>query len=309
MSRPLRIQYEDAHYHVCARGNERRRIFWHDKDYEGFCSLLEEACSRFDLRIFAFVLMSNHFHLMLSTRHANLSQAMHWLKTSYAVWLNRSRNRAGHLFQGRFHGVLVEDESHYLELSRYIHLNPVRAKMVVHPEEYAWSSCCDYLGKRRHWAWVDREPVLAELGGSDHHRYRRYREFLYGGMKLEDAVWDRFRKGWVLGSDDFRAFLQEKFGDGHDVEVRGASELQAAKQRSCNEAVDAIGREMKKHLRHRIGHRGTIMYLLYRLGYPLKEIGKHFGVSYSAVSQNAKRYVVETDDEKGIMLIMSNVKR
>ncbi len=309
MSRPLRIQYENAHYHVCARGNERRRIFWYERDYQKLCELLDEMRTRFDVRIYAFVLMTNHFHLMLSTPHANLSQAMHWLKTSYTVWVNRSHNRAGHLFQGRYHAVLVENESYYLELSRYIHLNPVRAKMVKNPEEYAWSSCRDYLSEQSKWPWVDRVPVLREIGGSDRQCYRRYREFLQGGMALDDAAWEKFRKGWVLGSDDFRAELQEKYGDAHDAEVRGSDELKATTRRSFAEALDAVTGAMKRHLAHRADHRGTTMYLLHRLGYPLKEIGEHFGVSYSAVSQNAKRYVVEPDDEKGVESIMSNVKR
>src|SRR3989338_2828867 len=141
MSRPLRIQYPNAHYHVIVRGNERRRIFWEEKDFEHFLTLLEKTCERFNLRIFAFVLMTNHVHLMVETPLGNLSAVMHWLTTSYSVWINRRHGRSGHLFQGRYRSVLIENESYYLELSRYIHLNPIRARRVKRPEEYRWSSC------------------------------------------------------------------------------------------------------------------------------------------------------------------------
>lgn len=309
MSRPLRLQYPDAHYHICSRGNERRRLFWEKQDYERFCLLLKEASERFELRIFAFVLMTNHFHLMLETPLGNLASAMHWFMTGYAVWINKSRGRAGHLFQGRYHSVIIEDESHYLELSRYIHLNPVRAGMVKWPEEYEWSSCCDYLNRKQRWKWIDREAVLTELGGTDRKRYQRYRKFLLAGLKLEDKHLEEFRRRRILGSDEFRSWLADKFAPDKKGETAGVNELVCGARVSCEEALRRLVREMKKTLPERVRHRGTIMYLLHRMGYPLREIGAIYGVSFSAVSHNARRYSISGKQTALLEGVMSNVKR
>lgn len=309
MSRPLRIQYSNAHYHICSRGNERRPLFWERKDYEHFCLLLKEAGERFALRIFAFVLMTNHFHLMLETPLGNLASAMHWLKTGYSVWINRSRGRVGHLFQGRYHSVLIEDESHYLELSRYIHLNPVRAGMVKRPEEYEWSSCCDYVNRKQRWEWINREAVLVELGGTGRKRYQRYREFLHAGLALKDEHLEPFRRRRVLGSDAFRSWLADQFVSDKKGEITGMNELVCGERVSCEEALRQLEREVKKTLPERAGHRGTMMYLLHRMGYPLREIGIIYGVSFSAVSHHARRYSISGKQAVLLEGIMSNVKR
>jgi REP element-mobilizing transposase RayT len=309
MSRPLRIQYPHAHYHICCRGNERRRLFWEKKDYERFCVLLEEAATRFELRVFAFVLMTNHVHLMIETPLGNLSRAMHWIKTGYSVWINRSRGRAGHLFQGRYHSVIIEDESHYLELSRYIHLNPVRAGMVKLPEGYEWSSCRDYVNRKQRWTWVDREPVLSELGGRGRKRHERYREFLRAGLTLKDEDIASFRRGWILGSDEFRSWLADTFSPDDKGEIAGMKELAINEMPPVEEAKRSLGLALEKVLPELAEHRGTMMYLLCRMGYRLREIGALFGVSFSAVSQNTRRYSVEKKEFALLERAMSNVKR
>lgn len=305
MSRPLRIQFPDAHYHICARGNERRRIFWRDKDYKHFCSLLEKTSAKFELFIFAFALMPNHFHLMLKTPLGNLSSAMHWLKTSYSVWLNRSRSRVGHLFQGRYRSVFIENESHYLELSRYIHLNPVRAKIIELPEQYQWSSCHDYLNHKQKWNWIKREPILMELGGTDKKRFHRYYDFLYAGIEMDDSKLEHFRHGYALGSSEFRNWLSEKI-HGESSEISGMSDICRNERLPCNEMRDRLIKEATKY---RLNHRSVIMYLLHQLGYPLKDIGKIYEISYSAVSQNARRFTIDNKNEVAINKILSNVKR
>ena len=307
MSRPLRIQYAGAIYHVSARGNERNRIFWEKIDYEQFLNVLEKACERFSLKIYSFVLMTNHFHLMLRTDASNLSRAMHWLKTTYTVNLNRRRRRSGHLFQGRYHSVIVENESHYLELSRYIHLNPVRARMVKKPELYEWSSCRDYIRPKRRFRWVDRVPVLVELGGSGQTRYARYREFLYAGADVDDSAWDKIRHAVVLGSDLFREKLREKYVPDAPADILGAGQLTSAM--SIKQAHDGIRRCLARHHTGHQDDRSAQMYLLHRMGYGLRDVGALFGVSYSAVSQNARRNAKKYDATIAVDAVMSNVKR
>jgi REP element-mobilizing transposase RayT len=126
MARPLRIERPGGRYHVTARGNERKAVFRNDTDRFHFLELLSEATERFGIRIHGYVLMDNHFHLLLETPEANLSCAMQWLNVSYSVCFNRRHKRVGHLFQGRFKSLLIEDDAGWQEVARYVHLNPVR---------------------------------------------------------------------------------------------------------------------------------------------------------------------------------------
>ena len=130
MARALRLEFEGALYHVCARGNKRERIFNTAKDYLLFVQLLTQSIERFGIELHAYVLLPNHFHLLAATPRANLSRWMHWLLVSYSVSFNLRHRGSGHLFQGRFKSFLVEGDDYVLELSRYIHLNPVRGRVI-----------------------------------------------------------------------------------------------------------------------------------------------------------------------------------
>ena len=130
MTRPLRIEYPGAYYHVVNRGNNQENIFKNDRDREKFIEYLERATDRFSTIIHSYCLMDNHYHLLVETLEANLSLSMQWINVSYATYFNRKRGRRGHLFQGRFKEILIDADDYLKHLSRYIHLNPVRAKMV-----------------------------------------------------------------------------------------------------------------------------------------------------------------------------------
>lgn len=136
MARPLRIMYAGAFYHVTARGNERKKIFLSHIDYEKFLSYLTDAIHKYGVALHAFVLMANHYHLIVETPKANLSAFMHVLNSAYTTYFNLKRRRSGHLFQGRYKALLVDKDHYLLELSRYIHLNPVRAGITEKPEDY-----------------------------------------------------------------------------------------------------------------------------------------------------------------------------
>jgi REP element-mobilizing transposase RayT len=126
MARTLRLEFEGALYHLCARGNRRERIFADQKDWQRFVALLKESLGRYQVEIHAYVLLPNHFHLLARTPRANLSRWMHWLLGAYSIWFNRRHRKSGHLFQGRYKSFLVEEGNYLLGLSRYLHLNPVR---------------------------------------------------------------------------------------------------------------------------------------------------------------------------------------
>jgi len=204
MARPLRIDIENGLYHVTSRGWERRLVVRDDRDRQRWLKLLDRVATRCGWRVFAWVLMNNHFHLYLRTPRPNLSAGMHDLNSGYASGFNRRYRRSGSLFQGRFKAVLVEDDSHALQLTRYVHLNPVRASIVERPEEYGWSSYQDYLAVRKAPEWLDCETVLDGFGKNRSRARSAYQSFVEAGLSeppkspLEQAV-----GGMFLGSDEW----------------------------------------------------------------------------------------------------------
>ncbi len=145
MARPLRIEYEGALYHVTARGNERGKIFFTKSDYQKFKEYLADVQEKYGVILHCYVLMTNHYHLLIETPEKNLSKIMHFLNSCYTTYINIKRKRNGHLLQGRYKSIVIDKSSYLQELSRYIHLNPVRAKMVDRPEEYPYSSYNAYI--------------------------------------------------------------------------------------------------------------------------------------------------------------------
>ncbi len=210
MARPLRVQFEGAIYHAMARGNGKQLLFHGNDDYERMLSGLEKTVHRTGWEVFAFVLMPNHLHLFFRTPHANLSKGMQYLLSGYANWYAKRHGRPGHLFQGRFKGELIEDDSYFWNVSRYLHLNPTRGKrpLVDHPRDWAWSSYRGYARRTDRLDWIAYELVYqawqGEVGGK--HPEAAYRRFVESG--LNDAPASPFaaaRDGWLLGSDKFVA--------------------------------------------------------------------------------------------------------
>lgn len=181
MARPLRIEFTDALYHVTSRGNERRPIFRSDQDRRAFLDFVGQAARRFGWSVTAWVLMTNHFHLVIQTPEPNLSRGMHWLNTVYAGWFNARHQRSGHLFQGRFKSFLIEGETYFAEVLRYVVLNPVRAKMVQRPEDYRWSSYHATAGLIAS-DWLDVRAALRPFGDDMALAEANYREFVQAGI-------------------------------------------------------------------------------------------------------------------------------
>src|SRR5438067_10685804 len=162
MARPLRIEYPGAYYHVTSRGNEQKTIFRDDRDRERLLELLARAVKDFHLRLHGYVLMSNHYHLLVETPRGGLSRALRYLSGVYTQAFNRRHKRVGHLFQGRYKAILVEKDSYLLELSRYIHLNPWRVKGSIDPFKYPWSSLGSYVGARAAPSWLTVKDVMSQ---------------------------------------------------------------------------------------------------------------------------------------------------
>lgn len=202
MARPLRIEYEGALYHVTARGNERGKVFFTKMDYRKFKEYLADAQIKYGFIIHCYVLMTNHYHLLIETPDKNLSKIMHYLNSSYTTYINIKRKRSGHLFQGRYKAILVDRDSYLLELSKYMHLNPVRAKMVERPEEYSYSSYNAYISGIDDLATAT--SILSVLSKNIVAAREKYRGFVESA--LSEGMENPFKSvygGMILGSPSF----------------------------------------------------------------------------------------------------------
>lgn len=180
VARQLRIEYEGAFYHVTSRGNRREKIYDSDKDKEQVLEIMERTKERYGYHLHAYALMDNHYHLLIETPKANLSQIMQNINTSYTVYANKKHKKNGHLFQGRFKGIIVDKDEYLITLSRYIHLNPVRAGIVQKPEESKWTSYPSYIGKAN--GLVDTDDTLTRFSDTKRKAVKKYREFVEAGI-------------------------------------------------------------------------------------------------------------------------------
>ncbi len=205
MPRPLRLEYENAFHHVMNRGRNKQAIFHNGDYFEAFLETLKEASERYDAIIHAYCLMTNHYHLLIETPKANLSQIMQHINGKYTQWHNRKRGKDGTLFRGRYKSVLVDEDSYLLQLSRYIHRNPleVKRKMVEELEDYSWSSYPAYINKARAPSWLYREKTYQML---DHkHRYRGYVDYVQKGVDEDiKRFYSKNNILGVLGSKEYR---------------------------------------------------------------------------------------------------------
>jgi putative transposase len=203
MARPLRIEFEGAIYHVTARGNERGKIFFSKRDYEKFKEYITIAKEKYGFILHAYVLMTNHYHLIIETPEKNLSKVMHYINSAYTTYTNVKRKRSGHLFQGRYKAILVDKDTYLLELSRYIHLNPVRVSMVQKPEEYPYSSYRSYVtGQVENM--VKRDTILEMMTEKKIEAPDRYRDFVEAALGEETASpLQKVYGGIILGDEGF----------------------------------------------------------------------------------------------------------
>ncbi|MDC8758457.1 transposase [Janthinobacterium fluminis] len=209
MSRPLRIEYPGAIYHVTSRGNDHAPVFLVDGDRHQFCRLLEECVDRFGWICHAYCLMGNHYHLMLETPAANLSAGMRHLNGNYTQWFNWRHERVGHVFQGRFKSILVDRDSYLLELCRYIVLNPVRALMVPAAADYPWSSYRATSGAAHVPHWLRVRWLLSQFDDDAGLAARKYAAFVAQGLG-EASPWFALKGQVLLGADAFVAAMRPR---------------------------------------------------------------------------------------------------
>jgi REP element-mobilizing transposase RayT len=274
MSRPLRIEFPGAFYHVTSRGNERKAIFYSDGDRLIFSDVLEEVCRRFNWIVHAYCQMDNHYHLLVETSDGNLSKGMRQLNGVYTQRFNRKQNRVGHVFQGRYKAILVDKDSYLLELARYIVLNPVMARMVRNAEEWPWSSYRATAGLCEAPVCLQTDWVLGMFSGAGNKKEacERYCQFVAQG-KDQPSPWEHLKNQVYLGTDAFVDEMQCKLSP--DAKLQ---DIPAAQTRRVRQSLE--------HYAKKYSTRNLAIEKAYlNGGYGMKEIGDYFGVHYSRISQ------------------------
>ncbi|MES2206215.1 MAG: transposase [Pseudomonadota bacterium] len=277
MARPLRIEFEGALYHVTARGNERRDIFFQDEDREMFLKILEKVIHRFNWYCYAYCLMDNHYHLLIETPDSNLSKGMRQLNGIYTQYINRTHHRVGHLYQGRFKAILVEKDAYLLELSRYIVLNPVRAGLVKHAEEWHWSSYRETIGLKKQSEWLMTDKVLSNFGTTKPAAQEQFISFVLNGVKQE-SIWNALRGQLFLGSESFIEETQKHIREDQSLHEIPLQQKQLQAKELSYYAANYANKTKAMVEAYRSG------------GYSLQEVGVYFGVGRMTVSRAVKKF-------------------
>jgi REP element-mobilizing transposase RayT len=311
---------------VTCRGNAGQEIFSSDTDRLTFLDLLERSRDIYQTEILAYVLMSNHFHLLVKTPLRNLQEFMRHFNISYTSYYNWKHNRAGHLYQGRYKSFLVDADNYLQEVSRYIHLNPIRVKLrsirtldekKKHLRSYRWSSYGGYLSQGGRREFLQVEEVLAYFGGDTAKGRRKYEEFVVVGISGDIPNPLETGKGHgIIGVTEFIEKVRRQY-TGSYTESRELPALkrilaQVESERIIKAVCETFGVEREELLkkRYRGVARGVLMELLYHYGgMNQREIGELMGIDYSAVSVMRKRVSVLKEKDRHLSAGIERVKR
>jgi REP element-mobilizing transposase RayT len=296
MARALRIEYPGAVYHIVCRGNNRQNVFKDDRDRTRYLEKLVHYCELKEVRLLCYCLLSNHIHLLLETPEGNLSKMMQPFQTSYTVYFNRRHSRSGHVFEQRYKAFLVDKDNYVLQVSRYIHRNPVEAKLVKRPQDYRWSSYGAYVAGRQ-VRGVTTAMVLEQLGSKRREQMRSYREYVESSPSQDEPPSPI--KQVIIGDEEFaeEAFRRRRPGNVVDGTFT-LSEIEKAVCQATQIDRDELTRPQRTMVVNRA--RELFMYLARRhTGASLREIARRLRVrDISTVSHGEKR-VTMTLQEKG----------
>ena len=317
MTRPLRIEYPGAYYHVMNRGLSHEEVFVEDGDRAQFFILIGELSRLWGVKVYAYCLMDTHYHLLLQTPKGELSRAMRHLDGIYTLKFNRSHGRDGPLFRGRYKAILIDAEEYFLAVARYIHRNPVDAGIVRDMDQDKWSSHRGYRDKKKCPDWLDTETLLARFG-KGWRRVKGYDSFMHRGVEkeLREFYRERFQRP-ILGDKAFVEWVKERIGERAKVEEEkpqsrrvfglGLEEIVRATARVYGKRVAELG---KKRRGHENEARALAMYLCRTLGgYKLTEIGRVLGLEkYSSVSSACLAMKGRVEKEKRLARAVRGVE-
>lgn len=306
MARPLRIEYPGAYYHITSRGNEQKDVFKSQRDREKFLEYLASATERYGAVVHAYCLMSNHFHLLLETPEGNLSQIMRHINGAYTTYFNIKRKRAGHLFQGRYKAILIEADEYLTELSRYIHLNPVRVGIVEKPEQYKWSSYPHYIGQSKPPEWLRTGFILGCFANKAADAQSKYQTFVEDRLGKEyESPLKRTVVAAILGSP---AFIE----DITTMHLHGKEDgnIPALRQLVIRPTPEEILKAVKAELgdNEKLARRASIHLCHKHSGLKLGEIGESFNVRDTAISEASRRFASELEKNEKLQEAVKRIK-
>lgn len=285
MTRPLRLEFPGALYHITSRGDRRQSIYRDDTDRLAWLETLAKICARFNFAVHGFCQMTNHYHLVVETGDGNLSQGMRQLNGIYSQYINRRHGTVGHLFQGRYKAILVQKERYLLELTRYVVLNPVRAGVVASPDDWMWSSHHFLLQNAPPPSWLQADWILAQFGASRTEACGAYRDFVLAGIgQLNPA--QNTRHQLLLGDD---AFVEE-----HQRAQQTASLNEVPREHRRALALPLAAYQAKFADRE-----SAIAEAYHSTAYTMAQIAAHFGVSTRTVSRIITRIELHRPNNTG----------
>lgn len=276
MTRPLRLEFAGVLYHVTSRGDHREAIYRDDVDRLAWLETLALVCNRFNFVIHAYCQMTNHYHVLIETVEGNLSQGMRQLNGLYTQHFNRRHRLVGNLFQGRYKAILVQRESSLLELTRYVVLNPLRARMVQSLAEWPWSSHHCLVGADKTPEWLDAEWLLAQFGTTRSEALQRYVRFVMDGMGRDSPLKDVSYQ-LILGDEAFTARYHNEQGKDS---LRDVSKAQRR----------AIGWPLEEYRRQFPDRDEAMARAYFSTAFTMAQIAEFFGISLRTVNRAVKKY-------------------
>jgi putative transposase len=278
MSRPLRIEYPGALYHITVRGNRKKNIFFNNSDRELFLKILATVIKTHNWLCHAYCLMDNHYHLLIETPDANLSAGMRDLNGIYTQAHNKKHNIVGRLFQGRFKSFVIEKEPYLLEVARYIVLNPVRAGFVEHSKDWKWSSYSYTAYNKKVPEWLVVEWVLKFFSKDKKEAKKKYREFVLSNIKAE-SPFDEINEGIILGSPQFIYFVWDTIEDTSELKEVPRSERIIGRP-AIEDIFDEIDNNEERDR--------AIVFARFACGYSIRKIADQLQLSSAFVSRVAR---------------------
>ena len=330
MARKLRLQYEGAIYHVTVRGNGRRRIFLEDANRERLLWRLAESCDLYEVRLYMYCLMDNHFHLLVETPRGNISRFMQSVLTGYTVYFNHKHKHTGHVVHGRYGAQLVQGDTYLLKLSRYIHLNPIHTRKTRDWDlsqkrqwlrAYPWSSYRGYIDEKRKGDFVEQGPILALRTGTREDRRLEYRRYVEAGLAKDDEELVELLKESprAIGSREFRKWVDDEYqkltdeqGSVEDVSFRREAILKDV-EGIVGIVAKAFGVEvadMKRRMGSSMARPVAARMLIKHAGLTQRAAGRELGYGTgSAVSHQFKRLTERLITDTGLAKKVRKVER
>ncbi len=315
MARPLRIEYPGAFYHVVNRGQRQEPIVLDRADRIRFLSDVERMAGQFHVLIHSYCLMTNHYHLLLETPEGNLSRAVQWLNVSYATHYNRRHQCVGHVFQGRFKALLVEATTYLEALSRYIHLNPVRAGLASPAWDYEWSSCRCFVGIAAAPPWLEIHRILGGFSSTQKTAQRRYAAYLAEANVSNPC--DEAVAGSVLGTKPFLRWVEDTFLSARQAnpEIPGLKRVKPVPSveaivRAVAEAQQVSGEQILARGHQQNPARDIAMYLCRELsGQSCRELGRRFGgISGAAITMRHQGLERQMRDNRSLRQTVARLR-